>query len=93
MQALKQSGSTVRLRVTHEPQPVGLKEVVLRRNAGEPLGLNICGGINSPPANPLDKTDEGIFIEKVFFAFSWSYLSTYYVYWILSEIPVTSSFS
>lgn len=65
VEALKQSGLSVRLLVTHEPQPAGLKEVVLRRNFGEPLGLNICGGINSPPANPLDKTDEGIFIEKV----------------------------
>uniref|UniRef100_A0A0N5AAW2 PDZ domain-containing protein n=1 Tax=Syphacia muris TaxID=451379 RepID=A0A0N5AAW2_9BILA len=65
VEALKQSGPTVRLKVTHETQPAGLKEVVLRRNVGEPLGLNICGGINSPPANPLDKTDEGIFIEKV----------------------------
>ncbi|VDM42227.1 unnamed protein product, partial [Toxocara canis] len=65
VEALKRSEPTVRLRVTHEPQPAGLREVILRRNPGEPLGLNICGGINSPPANPLDKTDEGIFIEKL----------------------------
>lgn len=64
-EALKRSEPTVRLRVTHEPQPSGLREVILRRSCGEPLGLRICGGINSPPANPLDKTDEGIFVEKV----------------------------
>uniref|UniRef100_A0A9J2PGG8 PDZ domain-containing protein n=1 Tax=Ascaris lumbricoides TaxID=6252 RepID=A0A9J2PGG8_ASCLU len=65
VEALKRSEPTVRLRVTHEPQPSGLREVILRRSCGEPLGLRICGGINSPPANPLDKTDEGIFVEKV----------------------------
>uniref|UniRef100_A0A8R1XYG7 PDZ domain-containing protein n=1 Tax=Onchocerca volvulus TaxID=6282 RepID=A0A8R1XYG7_ONCVO len=65
VEALKQSDRTVRLLVIHEPQPPGLREVTIKRNVGEPLGLNICGGIGSPPANPLDKTDEGIFIEKV----------------------------
>ncbi|VDK52352.1 unnamed protein product, partial [Gongylonema pulchrum] len=64
VEALKQSEKVVRLRVIHEPQPPGLREVSIRRNSGEALGLNICGGIGSPPANPLDKTDEGIFIEK-----------------------------
>ncbi|VDO45342.1 unnamed protein product, partial [Onchocerca flexuosa] len=67
VEALKQSDRTVRLLVIHEPQPPGLREVTIKRNVGEPLGLNICGGIGSPPANPLDKTDEGIFIEKVRF--------------------------
>ncbi|MFH4977003.1 hypothetical protein AB6A40_003712 [Gnathostoma spinigerum] len=65
VEALKKSDRVVRLRVIHEPQPAGLREVILRRNANEALGLNICGGISSPPANPLDKTDEGIFVERV----------------------------
>uniref|UniRef100_A0A915Q670 PDZ domain-containing protein n=1 Tax=Setaria digitata TaxID=48799 RepID=A0A915Q670_9BILA len=65
VEALKQSDRTVHLLVIHEPQPPGLREVTIKRNVGEALGLNICGGIGSPPANPLDKTDEGIFIEKV----------------------------
>ncbi|VDN02315.1 unnamed protein product [Thelazia callipaeda] len=65
VEALKQSDRTVRLIVIHEPQPPGLREVIIKRNAGEALGLNIFGGIGSPPANPLDKTDEGIFIERV----------------------------
>lgn len=55
----------MRLLVIHEPQPPGLRQVIIKRNVGEALGLNICGGIGSPPANPLDKSDEGIFIEKV----------------------------
>ncbi|EJD76579.1 leucine-rich repeat-containing protein 1 [Loa loa] len=65
VEALKQSDRTVRLLVIHEPQPPGLRQVTIKRNIGEALGLNICGGIGSPPANPLDKSDEGIFIEKV----------------------------
>ncbi|KAM3728313.1 Protein lap1 [Dirofilaria immitis] len=65
VEALKQSDRIVRLLVIHEPQPPGLRQVTIKRNIGEALGLNICGGIGSPPANPFDKTDEGIFIEKV----------------------------
>uniref|UniRef100_A0A0R3RRW7 Protein lap1 n=1 Tax=Elaeophora elaphi TaxID=1147741 RepID=A0A0R3RRW7_9BILA len=65
VEALKQSDRIVRLLVIHEPQPPGLRHVTIKRNVGEALGLNICGGIGSPPANPLDKSDEGIFIEKV----------------------------
>lgn len=57
----------MRLLVIHEPQPLGLRQVTIKRNVGEPLGFNICGGIHSPPANPLDIYDEGIFIEKVHF--------------------------
>uniref|UniRef100_A0A7E5A261 PDZ domain-containing protein n=1 Tax=Panagrellus redivivus TaxID=6233 RepID=A0A7E5A261_PANRE len=63
--ALKHSGPVLRLTVRHEPQPRGLREVVFRRRISEPIGLSICGGINSPAANPNDSTDEGIFIEKV----------------------------
>lgn len=63
--ALKNSGKKLVLTVRHEPQPKGLREVVFRRRKNEPIGLSICGGISSPPANPTDPTDEGIFVEKV----------------------------
>lgn len=53
------------LTVKHEAQPKNLREVSFQRISGEPLGLSICGGINSPPVNPEDLTDEGIFIEHV----------------------------
>lgn len=65
VEALKQGEKTVRLLVIHEPQPPGLRQITINRNVGEPLGFNICGGIHSPPANPLDLYDEGIFIEKI----------------------------
>lgn len=62
---LKNSGKKLILKVKHEPRPSGLREIVFKRRINEPIGLSICGGINSPPANPFDPTDEGIFIEKV----------------------------
>uniref|UniRef100_A0A914DC39 PDZ domain-containing protein n=1 Tax=Acrobeloides nanus TaxID=290746 RepID=A0A914DC39_9BILA len=65
VEALKKSGQVLKLRVRHDPQPLGLREVVFRRRSNAPIGLSICGGINSPPANPHDSTDEGIFIERV----------------------------
>ncbi|KAK0404297.1 hypothetical protein QR680_017386 [Steinernema hermaphroditum] len=65
VEALKNSGRTIRLRILHEKQPSGLREITLTRNENDSLGLVICGGINSPPANPHDKTDEGTFIEGV----------------------------
>lgn len=52
--------------VKHDPQPSGLREITITKlNANEPMGIHICGGVSSPPANPLDKADEGIFVEKV----------------------------
>ncbi|KAH7728046.1 PDZ-domain-containing protein scribble [Aphelenchoides avenae] len=65
VEALKKSGPILHLGVRHEPQPKGLREVMVYRRPGEPIGLAICGGINSPPANPHDSTDEGIFVERV----------------------------
>lgn len=37
------------------------------RNPGEKLGISIRGGVKGRPGNPLDETDEGIFISKVSF--------------------------
>ncbi|CEF70396.1 PDZ domain and Leucine-rich repeat and Leucine-rich repeat, typical subtype and Leucine rich repeat 4-containing protein [Strongyloides ratti] len=63
---LKSSGPILKIGVLHEPQPSGLKEVSIRRRVqNESLGLVICGGTRSPQANPNDKTDEGIFVERV----------------------------
>jgi protein scribble len=58
--ALKCAGEVLRLSVRHEPQPPGLREVRFKKAAeGEHIGISICGGINSPSANPADRTDEG----------------------------------
>ncbi|KAI6205663.1 hypothetical protein M3Y94_00817900 [Aphelenchoides besseyi] len=63
--ALKNSGPTLKLGVCHESQPKGLKEVFFTRRAGDAIGMTISGGIGSTPANPNDPHDEGIFIERV----------------------------
>jgi protein scribble len=65
IKALKNSGKHLVLTIRHEPQPKGLQEVFFSRRPNQPIGLNICGGIHSPPANINDLTDEGIFIEKI----------------------------
>jgi protein scribble len=38
---------------------------VIYKNTEEKLGISIKGGARGHPANPLDKSDEGIFISKV----------------------------
>ncbi|XP_074656604.1 uncharacterized protein LOC141909853 isoform X2 [Tubulanus polymorphus] len=53
------------LHVRHDPPPTGLKEYTIPKQSGEILGISIKGGSQSPPANPLDKNDEGIFISKI----------------------------
>uniref|UniRef100_A0A914HPY6 PDZ domain-containing protein n=1 Tax=Globodera rostochiensis TaxID=31243 RepID=A0A914HPY6_GLORO len=65
VEALKNTGRTLSITVRHERQPTGLRVVVVPRRDTQPLGLSICGGIGSAPMNPQDRTDEGIFIERV----------------------------
>lgn len=35
------------------------------REANEKLGMHIKGGLRGHRGNPLDKTDEGVFISKI----------------------------
>uniref|UniRef100_A0A1I8B8K4 PDZ domain-containing protein n=1 Tax=Meloidogyne hapla TaxID=6305 RepID=A0A1I8B8K4_MELHA len=65
VEILKRTGCSIRLTVCHEPQPKGLRSVIIQRQGQEPLGLSICGGIGGAPVNPKDSTDEGIFIERI----------------------------
>ncbi len=39
------------------------------KRPGEKLGMSIKGGARSIPGNPLDSTDEGVFISKVLLPF------------------------
>ena len=41
------------------------QEVKIVKRPGEKLGMSIKGGARSIPGNPLDDTDEGVFISKV----------------------------
>ena len=62
---LKTSSDPLKLLVRHEPPPPGLLELTLVTKTGEGFGFSICGGVNGYPGNPLDETDEGIFISEV----------------------------
>ncbi|KAK8394977.1 hypothetical protein O3P69_006032 [Scylla paramamosain] len=63
--ALLNPPNEITLTVRHDPQPKGLKEVVIKKQVGERLGMNIKGGVQGSPGNPLDKSDEGVFISKI----------------------------
>lgn len=39
--------------------------MVIKKQVGERLGMNIKGGVQGSPGNPLDKSDEGVFISKI----------------------------
>jgi len=53
------------LEVRRDPQPPGLKELHLTKLSNEKLGLSIRGGSGNPGGNPLDSSDDGIFISKI----------------------------
>lgn len=39
--------------------------LTIQKEEGEKLGMHIKGGLRGHRGNPLDKTDEGVFISKV----------------------------
>ena len=41
------------------------QEVIIKKIQGERLGMNIKGGVGGQPGNPLNRSDEGIFISKI----------------------------
>ncbi|CAF0856291.1 unnamed protein product [Adineta steineri] len=65
VQALLQPTSEVVLLVRHEPQPIGLKEVILKRQSSEALGIRINGGVDGKHVHPDDPEDDGIFVTEV----------------------------
>ena len=51
------------LDVQHDPPPVGLAEIHIQKiSQAEKIGISIKGGAGEKSANPLDPTDEGVFI-------------------------------
>lgn len=67
VEALKSSTQRIDLYVRHDPPPEGLLELVIHKRPGETLGMNIRGGDRAEvPGNPLDPTDDGIFISRVY---------------------------
>lgn len=66
IQVVRTSTDPLSFLVRHEYAPVGLKEITLVTKPKEGFGFVITGGINSYYGNPLDDTDEGIFISQVY---------------------------
>ncbi|CAN7998785.1 unnamed protein product, partial [Ixodes hexagonus] len=63
--ALLDPSHQVVLTVRHDPLPAGWQELVIQREPGEKLGMNIKGGIQGHSGNPSDPSDESIFISKI----------------------------
>ncbi|XP_060879941.1 protein lap4-like isoform X4 [Metopolophium dirhodum] len=55
----------ITLTVQHDPLPDNFQELTIVREASEKLGMHIKGGLRGHRGNPLDKTDEGVFISKI----------------------------
>ncbi|KAG1666736.1 Protein scribble [Nymphon striatum] len=68
VQALISPINEITLQIRHDYLPSGWKEVTINRRPDEKFGMSIRGGIRSKshvPGNPLDSSDEGIFIFKI----------------------------
>ncbi|XP_073992642.1 scribble planar cell polarity protein isoform X10 [Rhodnius prolixus] len=64
MTLLKPSNE-ITLTVQHDPLPEGFQDLTIVRQEGEKLGMHIKGGLRGHRGNPLDKSDEGVFISKI----------------------------
>ncbi|XP_065190337.1 kelch-like protein 3 [Sycon ciliatum] len=62
---LAKSREILTLVVRHDDPPAGLKEFTLKTDRGEGFGFSIGGGLNSPPANPENESDDSIFVTRV----------------------------
>ncbi|XP_053571461.1 protein scribble homolog [Bombina bombina] len=63
--ALLSHSQELRLLVRRDPPPPGMQEICIVKAPGEKLGISIRGGAKGHAGNPLDPTDEGVFISKV----------------------------
>ncbi|XP_071451174.1 protein lap4 isoform X3 [Hetaerina americana] len=63
--ALLRPADQITLSVCHDPLPDGFQELTITREVNEKLGMHIKGGLRGHKGNPLDRTDEGVFISKV----------------------------
>ncbi|XP_014611422.1 PREDICTED: protein lap4 isoform X7 [Polistes canadensis] len=72
---LLRPGDQIVLTVQHDPLPesyqlveieyIPVTELVIIKEPGEKLGMHIKGGLRGQKGNPLDHTDEGVFISKI----------------------------
>ncbi|XP_045477481.1 protein lap4 isoform X4 [Harmonia axyridis] len=62
---LLRPGDSIILTVRHDPLPEGYQELLLEKGDNEKLGMHIKGGLHGQRGNPLDRSDEGVFISKI----------------------------
>ncbi|KAJ3641605.1 hypothetical protein Zmor_028105 [Zophobas morio] len=62
---LLRPGEKITLTVRHDPLPEGYQELVIEKGENEKLGMHIKGGLQGQRGNPLDKSDEGVFVSKI----------------------------
>ncbi|XP_017846471.1 protein lap4 isoform X18 [Drosophila busckii] len=62
---LLKPGDEIRLTIQHDPLPPGFQEILLSKAENERLGMHIKGGLNGQRGNPIDPSDEGVFVSKI----------------------------
>ncbi|XP_055679755.1 protein lap4 isoform X4 [Lutzomyia longipalpis] len=62
---LLRPGDEIILTIQHDPLPIGFQQIILVKAEGERLGMHIKGGMNGQKGNPLDPSDEGVFVSKI----------------------------
>ncbi|XP_018418150.1 PREDICTED: protein scribble homolog [Nanorana parkeri] len=65
VKALLTPDKELQLLVRRDPPPSGMQEICIVKAPGEKLGISIRGGAKGHPGNPLDPSDEGVFVSKV----------------------------
>nr|CAH7715253.1 unnamed protein product [Callosobruchus chinensis] len=62
---LLRPGDHITLTIRHDPLPDGYQELIIDKGENEKLGMHIKGGLQGQRGNPLDRSDEGVFISKI----------------------------
>ncbi|XP_072380006.1 uncharacterized protein scrib isoform X5 [Diabrotica undecimpunctata] len=62
---LLRPGDQISLTIRHDPLPEGYQELFIEKTDNEKLGMHIKGGLQGQRGNPLDRSDEGIFVSKI----------------------------
>ncbi|KAK9878834.1 hypothetical protein WA026_003669 [Henosepilachna vigintioctopunctata] len=62
---LLRPGDSITLTIRHDPLPEGYQELIIEKGDNEKLGMHIKGGLHGQRGNPLDRSDEGVFISKI----------------------------
>ncbi|CAH1966404.1 unnamed protein product [Acanthoscelides obtectus] len=62
---LLRPGDHITLTIRHDPLPDGYQDLIIEKGENEKLGMHIKGGLQGQRGNPLDRSDEGVFVSKI----------------------------